>query len=241
MSIPYLNAAMDAKCESGTEKLVLLILANYANKNGACWPSMPSVAKRCSLSARTVVEQVAKLAERGWLEVDRTKGKSNHYILKIPVKDVHQCGSLTSEADSLPPVKDVHHYPCITRTTPVQTTVTNHKEPSSEPSIEPPKEKRAKIEKQISKAIPESEDEVKAFCKENGLTSDDASYMWNKWEGNGFENGGKKIKNWKAVIRSWKHGGWFPSQKAQSAPAKPRYMTPAEITAEKVRKNPNYQ
>lgn len=72
-----------------------------------------------------------------------------------------------------------------------------------------------------NKAKPESEDEVIEFCKSQGLTADDGSYMWNKWIANGFKNGGSAVKDWKAQIRSWKSGGWMPSQKSGVTPAQP--------------------
>lgn len=60
-----------------------------------------------------------------------------------------------------------------------------------------------------------NEKEVIEFCKSLKLPSSDGSYLWNKWEGNGWENGGKKIKDWKATIRSWKSADYLPSQKNQ--------------------------
>ena len=60
-------------------------------------------------------------------------------------------------------------------------------------------------------------DEIMEFCKSNGLFPRDAEYLWNRWESNGWQNANKPIKNWKAVIRSWKAQGYLPSQKAQNA------------------------
>jgi hypothetical protein len=37
--------------------------------------------------------------------------------------------------------------------------------------------------------------------------------VWDKWQGNGFTNGGKPMKDWRAVLRSWKGYGYLPSQK----------------------------
>jgi hypothetical protein len=59
--------------------------------------------------------------------------------------------------------------------------------------------------------------ELEAFCRESQLFPRDAEYLWNRWEGNGWVNGGKKIKDWKATIRSWKACGYLPSQKSPSA------------------------
>jgi hypothetical protein len=61
-----------------------------------------------------------------------------------------------------------------------------------------------------------TEDEVLAHCREIGLFPRDAEYFFSKCEGNGWTNGGKPIKNWKATLRAWKTQGYLPSQKTPS-------------------------
>jgi hypothetical protein len=41
----------------------------------------------------------------------------------------------------------------------------------------------------------------------------DAQYLFALWETNGFTHNNKPVKNWKAQVRAWKYGGYFPSQK----------------------------
>ena len=64
-----------------------------------------------------------------------------------------------------------------------------------------------------SKAKAGSIEEVIAFCESLSLPASDGIYLWNHWEGNGWTNNGKKIKDWKATVRSWKDAGYLPSQK----------------------------
>jgi len=59
-------------------------------------------------------------------------------------------------------------------------------------------------------------DEAIAFAVELGLPASDGEACFHKWEGNGWTNGGKKIKDWKATIRSWNAAGYLPSQKGPS-------------------------
>jgi len=54
---------------------------------------------------------------------------------------------------------------------------------------------------------------VRAFCLEIQLTEDDADWVFNKWQGNGWKNDGKPIADWKATVRSWKRICLFPSQR----------------------------
>lgn len=54
------------------------------------------------------------------------------------------------------------------------------------------------------------------FAVSLGLPANDGEYFWEKWQGNGNQNAGKSIKDWRAVIRSWKLAGHCPSQKAHN-------------------------
>mgnify|MGYP000435038308 CR=1 FL=1 len=59
--------------------------------------------------------------------------------------------------------------------------------------------------------------QLESFCRENGLFPRDVEYLWNRWEGNGWQNANKPIKDWKATIRAWKAQQYLPSQKQQLA------------------------
>lgn len=60
-------------------------------------------------------------------------------------------------------------------------------------------------------------EEVKLYCAKSGIPESDAVWFFNKCEGNGWTNGGKKIKRWGPTLTSWKAAGYLPSQKAQAA------------------------
>ena len=61
--------------------------------------------------------------------------------------------------------------------------------------------------------------EVKAFCNEIGVPASDGEYMFHKFEAD------KWPKNWQAKIRSWKVGGFLPSQKASQFQKQPQKRT----------------
>lgn len=56
--------------------------------------------------------------------------------------------------------------------------------------------------------------EMEAFVEELGLPKDDGEYFFHKMEATEWKVGGKPIKDWRAQVRSWKAGKFFPSQKA---------------------------
>lgn len=57
-------------------------------------------------------------------------------------------------------------------------------------------------------------EEIVTFALSLGLPRSDGESCFHKWEGNGWTNGGEKIKDWKATIRSWKAAKYLPSQKS---------------------------
>jgi hypothetical protein len=55
-------------------------------------------------------------------------------------------------------------------------------------------------------------EEIIEFVKSIGLPESDGIATFHKWEGNGWTNGGRPIKDCKATIRSWKAANYMPSQ-----------------------------
>jgi len=73
------------------------------------------------------------------------------------------------------------------------------------------------IKKSTRAFIKPVQDEVIAFCLSLSLPKSDADWFFFKCEGNGWTNGGKPIKDWKATIRSWMSAEYLPSLKNKSA------------------------
>jgi hypothetical protein len=58
-----------------------------------------------------------------------------------------------------------------------------------------------------------TQQEVEAYAIELGLTKNDGAFKFDGWLSNGFTANGKPVKDWKAAMRTWQRGGFFPSQK----------------------------
>lgn len=56
-------------------------------------------------------------------------------------------------------------------------------------------------------------EEINAFFAELLLQESDAVWFFEKCQGNGWTNGGKPMKDWRATVRSWKAAGYLPSQR----------------------------
>lgn len=65
-----------------TEKIVLLAIADfYSDRSPEPWPSVPTLAERCSLGRTAVLEAIAALERDGVLVVRRVLGRPNRYDL----------------------------------------------------------------------------------------------------------------------------------------------------------------
>jgi hypothetical protein len=64
-----------------SEKIVLLALADSANDEGHCWPSMASLVRKCSKSDRTIQAAVRSLVEAKHLTRREVLGKGCNYTV----------------------------------------------------------------------------------------------------------------------------------------------------------------
>lgn len=65
---------------------VYTYLADRADKNGECWPAIPTIAKELKLSQSTVRRALHDLRKAGLLETEqryRTKGGKSSLLFKI--------------------------------------------------------------------------------------------------------------------------------------------------------------
>jgi hypothetical protein len=65
VSVQAITWALDYAAGSVTEKVLLLVLANYANEFGVSWPSQKTLADQTALGERTVRRVLADMERRG--------------------------------------------------------------------------------------------------------------------------------------------------------------------------------
>lgn len=91
MSIDALKWAWEQQCPSASSKLVLVALADHANGDGYCWPSMKRIGRMAGLSDRTVAYHIAHLCEAGLVEKahrKRYEGQYRGWHYRLPIPDV---------------------------------------------------------------------------------------------------------------------------------------------------------
>jgi DNA-binding transcriptional MocR family regulator len=79
MSIEALNWAWEQPVTKAANKLVLLALADHANGDGECWPSMKRIADRSDISARHVSRAINELVDLGLVEKANRRRHGGQY------------------------------------------------------------------------------------------------------------------------------------------------------------------
>ena len=77
MSYQAVSAVLLAKEPKGISRLVLVVLAECANKNAVCWPSMATIAERSGISVRHAKRVVHALEKSGHVSIERGNGVSH--------------------------------------------------------------------------------------------------------------------------------------------------------------------
>ena len=87
MSIKLMTMAWSVDA-SHADKLVLLALADNANDDGLCYPSLATIAKKCGMHRATVLRAIEWLEENGHLTRQLRTGRSTIYRIHPQVADV---------------------------------------------------------------------------------------------------------------------------------------------------------
>ena len=105
MSIRIMTNVWEHQGITPTQKLVLLALADWANDEGLCWPSIRRLADKSSLTSRCVQKTIRSLEDAELIKREEVSGKGNRYWITLPANDVHPRTTFT------PPMNEVHPTP----------------------------------------------------------------------------------------------------------------------------------
>lgn len=67
MSVRVMSYVWDIPLFKGSDKLVMLCLADHADDKGICWPSIDTIARKSGVSPTTVKTTLKKLEAGGWI------------------------------------------------------------------------------------------------------------------------------------------------------------------------------
>src|SRR5690554_1996234 len=85
MSIAWMTRVWSSEEPTeANERLLLLAIADAANEEGICWPSVKALAQKCGVQPRTARKTLSRLVEQGFIERIERPGRSNVYRLRTP-------------------------------------------------------------------------------------------------------------------------------------------------------------
>ena len=94
MSVKLMAKAWELDLSQG-EKLVLLALCDHANDDGICYPSQEYLAQKCSMSPRSLIDQINKLKKYGILTAERRQKNGGRLanVYTIVLDNFTQCAN----------------------------------------------------------------------------------------------------------------------------------------------------
>jgi hypothetical protein len=175
---------------NGTDRLVMLALADFCDDDGVCFPGVARVAKKCRISERSVQRAFRSLEAIGELTVEMGKGAhtdtgaTNRFRLTFKGRQsvTPDVQAVTSEA----PRGDNHGTQGVTTLSP-------------KPSVEPSDNRQS--------AIP-SMDDCRTEAANRGMPIEEGEKFFNYHDARGWMMGKVKMKKWRAAFATW-HLNWM--------------------------------
>jgi len=99
VSLDLMSAVWNTSKSTGNSRMLLLALADNANSEGYCWPSITTLQKKCAASRQTVLDCIDKLESIGELYVDRKQRRGNHYVVLVGLSDQSILKTLTEHIE----------------------------------------------------------------------------------------------------------------------------------------------
>ena len=146
MSVKVTAYIWEHSQQTGSDLLMLLAIADHANDDGLCWPSIERLAHKCRVKERQAKNIIAKLIAQGEITVERGQGRghTSHYRIKGATEYTF-CQKKVQPSAPLPEEKVQPSAPIYERKgaiqyqEKVQSSTTLYKE---DPSLEPSEEKK---------------------------------------------------------------------------------------------------
>jgi len=86
VSVRIMTMVWDGGPSDPTDRFVLLAMADMADDDGKCWPSVARIAQRCCMSERNARRIIRKLELAGWVltQVQPGRNQTNRYQITKP-------------------------------------------------------------------------------------------------------------------------------------------------------------
>lgn len=220
-----------------TQKAVLISLADNANDEGYCWPSIETICKRTCFGRTAVIEAVKWLEAHEFLTANRENGRKTTYTITAKNQSASRTGLPKSGADenevnqsakrtgpTSEPVRETNGTSPADGPVPVRQADTNRHITINEPSEKKPasakrkpgtpvrfetflKDCKANGEKPISDYKP-----VLDYAVQAGLPDEFLNLCWAEFKQRHSGSGSraaKRQKDWRSTFRNCVEGNWY--------------------------------
>jgi hypothetical protein len=131
-------------------KMVLLALCDWANEQGECYPSVPTLAVKCSMGERTVQGHLADMEELGIIRRVMRTGRSTFYFINSAAFPMSPAESAPPQNPHPTPAKPAGVPPQNPHPTPAAAAPISTTEPSGKPSRKSSPARAARLPKDWS-------------------------------------------------------------------------------------------
>lgn len=193
------------------DKIVLLALADNANDEGWCFPSIQTLSTKCSLDPRSIYRVIARLEDAGHVSRRERPGKSTVYSVhprtpdtKSPLTESQSCQRVSPDGRSVTP--DRKSSPPLTQgqVTPDTQSPITIREPPIEPSLNR-QGARASRSRQTAQRLPMDfglTEKRREIAKMEGVDPDrEFARFCDHWRAASGANARKH--DWDAAWRNW--------------------------------------
>lgn len=221
MSVRTMARVWELSAHSGTELLMLLAIADFADDGGNAYPSVQTLAEKCRMKSRNANVILASLRASGELEVKQNEGPhgTNRYRIVIATHPLQNNAGVQSSAG----VQRNARTPAKECSKPLQRNAdepsVNHQEPSEvAQAVSSAARKTAKGEITLAqflenckasgeKSIPEN-DPIWEYAQKIGITDEMIAVAWIEFKA-AYLTASKRYRDWRQTFRNAVRRNWY--------------------------------
>lgn len=211
MSVRMLSRVWELSTHGGTELLMLLAIADFADDDGYAYPSVPKLAVKCRMKPRNANYILASLQASGELEVRMNKGPHGQNLYRITLSQTLQS---VAPLQAVAPLQGSAQTPAAHCMPPLQPIADKPSRNRQEPSGGAPTRKSSAAAKRPLPADFGVSDQVKAWAASKGYghLEDHLEAFKLKAEAKGYA-----YSDWDAAFKSAIRDDWAGLRKSQGA------------------------
>ncbi|WP_083195216.1 helix-turn-helix domain-containing protein [Pararhodobacter sp. CCB-MM2] len=222
MSIRMMTEVWANGPSNQSELLVLLALADFADDDGFCWPSMASIATKARIEERSARRVIRRLEDAGWLSVkvgNGRRGCSEYRVKPGPKVPRTECPPDTERTKPGPSVQETR----TPRSPEPSGTIKNRQEESA--GEDPP---RRKPLRQLPEDWTPSDRNI-ADATKHQFTDEEIRHEAHRFR-NYHQSHDTRFRDWDAAWRTWLGNARKFARRAPRADAEARIIAVAAAT-----------